>query len=286
MKMLRFYSILLLVLSFSSLAAETQEDKKDVSIYIDVVDSNIGPQMGLGQCPCFRIATQHKVLGGEIETKYVLVKSEGLLTMEMDRGLNFRTADSLTKRLFNLGATELMWKGQVLGVYFPGVTLGNDLDRGYTDIIRTGMHLVLKAYRSRYAQVDFRIGYSHDQGNINLFRDYNDHIWHNSFNAVINKGRHRFGFKLAYELIPANQWRSFVENYRAYSQVFYSIDFFRTKYIDFYLGTSLNGEIDKHRQFGHDLAPYNLTMQLFVGGRFHVKTRTQRKAAKQNAKRK
>lgn len=123
-----------------------------------------GFQVSYGFCPCLRWSVRVDLLNGEIETRDFLISTDAL----------FQYAQTETPRMFNaasrsfrMGAIEALVKGAHVGLAFDGVTVGEDLDRSYNDIIKTGFEVFVSILRTEALRLDIRSGYEFNSLHVN-----------------------------------------------------------------------------------------------------------------------
>lgn len=164
------FSIVSIWVPWSGLApmarAESPAGARDSSTMIQIQPAlaSSGVQMSWGQCPCFRWTVQLQGLGGGIETRQFLVSSDALFKMREDMNPGFQRWQ---KRLFTLGAAEALWKGGRVGLGFRGVAFGEDRDRGYTDLIRSGFYVLVNALLTDSLRFDIRSAYDFERMRVN-----------------------------------------------------------------------------------------------------------------------
>jgi len=145
-----------------------------------------GGEVGYGQCPCLRWTLQFAGLGGRLETRDFIISSDALLALDYREDPRFQGA---TTDLVRFGGLEALLKGTRLGLRFQGVTVGNDLDRGYTDILRTGLSFVMNLVQQERVRLDLRSGYDFERMRLNLVEDVERHDLPQSLNLIWNAGR-------------------------------------------------------------------------------------------------
>jgi hypothetical protein len=123
-----------------------------------------GAQMSWYQCPCFRWVIQLQAGGAAIETREFLVSSEALFKFRQEEVFDAQLSAS---KIFNIGAAEVLWKGGHLGLGFEGITWGEDLDRGYTDVLKTGFYALASWVRTQSLRLDVRGGYQFQKMDVN-----------------------------------------------------------------------------------------------------------------------
>ncbi|HTL11837.1 MAG TPA: hypothetical protein VL588_05085 [Bdellovibrionota bacterium] len=133
-------------------------------IEVDPIDATGAFEFDWFSCPCFRWTVQVKGMGGMIETKDFLISSDALVNFitKMTAGNGDQTAQLVT-----LGAMEALWKGGHIGVGFDGVTVGDNVDMAYNDILKTGLYAIINILRTGSVKLDVHTGYDFEQMSIN-----------------------------------------------------------------------------------------------------------------------
>ena len=123
-----------------------------------------GFQVTYGYCPCLRWTIKVDLGGGDFETRDFLFSTDAL----------FRYAQTETPRMYNsashsfrIGAIEALIKGAHVGLAFDGVTVGEDLDRSYSDIMATGFEFLVSIFRTNSLSLTARSGYEYEQLRVN-----------------------------------------------------------------------------------------------------------------------
>lgn len=149
-------------LAVSALAAAASPGAAHADGIIEIVPvaAASGVQVSIGQCPCFRWTVQVQGLTGKIETKDILISTEGLIKYQQSSNSNFQ---KLASRMVTLGAMDVLIKGGHVGVGFNGVTLGKDANRGYSDVLRAGFYALVNIIQSDAARLDIRTGYEFEK---------------------------------------------------------------------------------------------------------------------------
>jgi hypothetical protein len=124
-----------------------------------------GATQGWGQCPCFRWTATVRTMGGTIETRHFVISSDALFRLQQEQTIDL---SRYTRQLYTMGALEALWKGGHVGITFDGVTVGTEIDRGYSDIVRTGIHALVNIVRTESLRLDIRSGYQFEQMRVNL----------------------------------------------------------------------------------------------------------------------
>ncbi len=124
-----------------------------------------GIDAGFGQCPCIRWTFRAELVGGQIETRQFLISSDALLALQRreDVRMNLTASEQVT-----LGAFEAHKKDSRFGLRFDGVTLGSDLDRGATELLRTGLDLIIQWVQSESLRLRFETGIRIESFTMNL----------------------------------------------------------------------------------------------------------------------
>jgi hypothetical protein len=162
---------------------ESLEYEAPVSAKISPIEIRFGVQKPIFQCPCVRLAFRVKTLGGEIDTKYILISTEALASYIQGSDLQF---ESIPIQLVNVGAVEFLWKQGHIGLGFNGVTFGKDLDLGYENIIKTGAYLLLDLFRGKTTSVKLRTTYDHESYSVNRGPQVFRHIFGKSISMQWN----------------------------------------------------------------------------------------------------
>lgn len=115
--------------------------------------------------PYFRWTTKIQLAGGQWESRDFIVSSDALL--ELLEGENLQLIRT-SERLFQAGAFETLWKGGHVGLGFEGVTWGTDIDRQYSQLIRTGIYAMINVIRTEAMRLDIHSGYEFESKHINL----------------------------------------------------------------------------------------------------------------------
>lgn len=137
------------------LAAPAPVSAEDGMIEIGVGSARVGAEMGWGRCPCLRWTVEAEALNGRYETRDFLISVEALFQMRERRTVDF--LKDPVSRLYTFGALEALWKGGI-GIKFDGVTIGDDLDKSYTDVFATGLHVLFNIFHTESARLDLRSG--------------------------------------------------------------------------------------------------------------------------------
>ncbi len=144
-----------------------------------------GFQASYGACPCLRWSFQVRALGGRVVTRDFVISSRALFEYLHREQAYF---DRNVAQIFRVGALEVLWRRGHLGVGFNGVTLGRDLDRGYSDWIRTGAYILLSAIYDQAIRLGFRTGYDFEQMRVNLGPEIERHEINQSVVFEWNRG--------------------------------------------------------------------------------------------------
>lgn len=103
-----------------------------------------GLRLETGICPCVRWSVAVRTLAGQWETRHFILSSEGLAQLRFDAPPDFQRIQQAT---LQAGAVELLWKQGHIGLGFMGVEIGQDRDRGLSEIFRTGLYALLNVLR-------------------------------------------------------------------------------------------------------------------------------------------
>jgi hypothetical protein len=121
--------------------------------------------MGYGYCPCFRWSVGVKLVSGQWETRDFLITTDALFQLEQTQSAYLHR---IMSRVYTVGAIEALWKGGHIGLGFEGVTIGDNIDQGYSDMIRTGLYALINIIRTDAVRMDIRSGYQFEQLRVNL----------------------------------------------------------------------------------------------------------------------
>jgi len=124
-----------------------------------------GTQIGYGACPCFRWKVGIQGPGGKIETREFLISSDALFKLTQT---HYGFQKEVASRLVTVGAIEALWKGGHIGMGFTGVTLGDDEDLGFNEIMRGGLYAFVNILMSDAVRMDIRSGYDLQKMRVNL----------------------------------------------------------------------------------------------------------------------
>ncbi|HLD78432.1 MAG TPA: hypothetical protein VJB16_05380, partial [archaeon] len=67
-----------------------------------------------------------------------------------------------------VGELEAVWKTGHVGIGFEGVTVGSDIDLGYSDILRTGVYALIRIAATSAVALDFHSGYHYERMRVNI----------------------------------------------------------------------------------------------------------------------
>ena len=129
---------------------------------------SVGMEAGAGQCPCIRWIVQAQGIGGSIETRDFLISTEALLSYQRRQDPRVLTAVS---EVWSLGGLEALLKGSRFGLRFDGIQFGHDLDRGTTDLFRTGLDLITQLVQQESVRLRLRTGVDFEHFQMNLIED-------------------------------------------------------------------------------------------------------------------
>lgn len=118
------------------------------------------------QCPCFRWTIGARAAGGVLETRDIVISSDALFKFRMQEDLMWDQKPMV--KMFEVGSLRLLLKGAHLGLAFPGVTFGEDVDKGYSDFLQTGIYALVNLIRTETIGLEARTGYQYQQYRINL----------------------------------------------------------------------------------------------------------------------
>jgi hypothetical protein len=155
-----------------------------------------GVQQSWGSAPFFRFTVQ--VLGpkGKIETKTFKISSDALFKYARAENADFKRYAIET---INVGAVDALWKGGHIGVGFDGITVGEDRDMGYSNMLKTGFYALVNMIVNDRTQVNIHSGFEFESKQINLGRqmdrgfleqaidlDFKSHGWNANLKAHID----------------------------------------------------------------------------------------------------
>jgi hypothetical protein len=150
---------LAVVVALGTLAVRVGADTE-----IEVAKVTAGPQMSWMQCPCFRWVVQVQAAGGRIETRDFLISSDSLFKLHQEESFDFQ---QFAVRILNVGAIEALWTGGHIGLGFNGVTFGEDRDRGYTQLLQSGLYALVSMIQSGSVRLDLHSGYDFETMRVN-----------------------------------------------------------------------------------------------------------------------
>lgn len=167
---LTFAAIAVTILAFSSAsnAGEGVIFPPDPSRARVGVGVSGGPVVSYGYCPCFRWQVTAYAGSGYYETRDILISSDALLKYQEAFG---PVQGRMASRYFTGGALEALSKGGRIGIGFSGITIAKDLDRGYVDILKTGLAFIVNLVRNDAVRLDLRSGYEYEQFSVNYNPD-------------------------------------------------------------------------------------------------------------------
>jgi hypothetical protein len=139
--------------------ANSLNSQADTEWEIAPATAQAGVQVAIGQCPCFRWQVQAKALSGKYETQDILISTDALFQYSQTNSVNFQ---QLASRLYTVGAVEALVKGGHVGVGFNGVQWGEDKDRGYSSLLRTGFYMLANIIQQDGLRLDAHAGYDWD----------------------------------------------------------------------------------------------------------------------------
>lgn len=146
-----------------------------------------GVQAARGYCPCLRIVVRARGAGGTIAVKKFLISTDALLKFDQGRGGN-PVYNIPAWQYFTVGALEAMLKGGRLHLGFDGVTWGDDLDRGYSDLMRTGASLAVSLVRTAAFELKIKHGYQFEKFSVNQAPETSQHDLPQTLSMRVNLG--------------------------------------------------------------------------------------------------
>lgn len=223
-------------------------------------DAALGAEVSyFGYCPCFRWKIRVELAGGEIETRELLISSEALFQFMQTENTQWHAREA---QLFRIGAIEALVKGAHVGIGFSGVTLGQDADAGYTNIIKTGVYLLINIFRTEAARLDLKTGYEFDQYSVNAAPTTTRNITSQAIAFRWNTTRF-FGKITGSVFLDAENYSRFNVSHIGYTaSAAAGVKFFNVR--DFYMGAELQASYS-HDPFRFDLG---LDPNLAVAGIF------------------
>jgi hypothetical protein len=132
----------------------------DNMIEIAPVRAGHGITASIGQCPCFRWTIAVQGLGGKIDTKEVLISTDALIKFAQSSSADL---GQLGSRITTIGAIDALIKEGHVGVGFKGISFGQDRDRGFSEILRTGFYALVNLIQNDATRLDIRGGYDFDR---------------------------------------------------------------------------------------------------------------------------
>ncbi|MGK5082874.1 hypothetical protein WDW37_06185 [Bdellovibrionota bacterium FG-1] len=172
-------ALILLILT-AGLAIQAHADPIEM-IEVKPAAVEAGNELSWGECPCFRWTIQVQAASGKIETQSFLISSEALFQFRETNSANFTRQQS---QLFKAGAIEALWKQGHVGLSFDGITWGNDRDRSYADLLRTGLYGLIQVVKTEAVSLKIRSGYVFESERVN----YGSQIHRGTFEqaAILN----------------------------------------------------------------------------------------------------
>lgn len=150
---------------FSASISHAQNATRVPFQFLEVADTGIGARGEYGQCPCFRWTMRARAGSFDIPLGNWVISSENLFRVQIHSTAFF---DRTVTQQFQIGALEALWRQGHIGIGFPGVTAGYDLDHNYTDIVRTGFYAIVSLIQSAAFSIGARTGYEFEQQRVNL----------------------------------------------------------------------------------------------------------------------
>lgn len=156
----------------------TQVTKADPLDYLRGNQIEIGTVGGSASatylsCPCFRLSIKARALGGQWNVRNFIIGSDALFQFRQSADLALGTTMS---RYYQISPLEVLSRRGHVGIAFDGITLGDDLDRSYTDIFRTGVSAIINMVATDAIRLDLRTGYDFERMNINLGTQREAHV--------------------------------------------------------------------------------------------------------------
>jgi hypothetical protein len=149
----------------SASAQELESQGSGPRIEITPAQVGAGAQISWGMCPCFRWVVQVQGATGAVETREWLISSDSIFNFREEQTLGFQR---YAVRMFTVGAIEALWKSGHVGLGFTGVSWGEDRDLGYSDLLRTGLYVLVNLIRTESLRLDIHSGAEFEQLRINL----------------------------------------------------------------------------------------------------------------------
>jgi hypothetical protein len=221
------------------------------------IGAQAGAQMSWGQCPCFRWSIQVHALGGKLETRDFLISTDAFFKYQQTENAQFQR---LMSRLYTIGTIEALWKGGHIGVGFDGLTVGGDLDRSYSDIVKTGMYVLVNLVATDAVRLNIRNGYDFEQMKI-----VDEQITRHRINEQIrldwNTGRWSGNLRAGVYIDP----RDFTSggSYSPYAGISTQVRMFSIGDLQAALGLNISADRDPMRE-AYGLAANNVTGQVFL----------------------
>jgi hypothetical protein len=139
----------------------------DTTLQLDAAKLSMGERVSWLRCPCYRWVVQAEGPGGRIETRRFLISSESLLKLREEKMADLLRSSS---RIFSAGAIEALRKTGIvnLGLGSDGVSWGEDVDRGYSDLLSFGLHAIAQVVPSDGTRIELKSGYDFTTLRMNL----------------------------------------------------------------------------------------------------------------------
>lgn len=162
------YWILFLFSLFGGLSAHA----RDRWIEATPIEVEVGARGSAGACNCFVWTVTTSIGAGKWETKRFLISSEALFAYARLEHSRLLRGFGET---FQAGAAEILWKGGRIGIAFDGVTMGEDVNQGYSDLVRSGLHALASWLISDSASLDVRTGVEYERKRVNLGPEFDEY---------------------------------------------------------------------------------------------------------------
>lgn len=219
-------------------------------------------RVSAGYCPCLRWVVGIQAAGGKWETREFLISSEALIELEHAREMQGARAVS---QLIQIGAFDAIWKGGHVGIGFDGVTLGDDLDKGYTDLLRTGLYAMLtwiKEGPKGATRFDIRSGHEYEKMSIGLNPEATEHhTLPQSMVFEFETGRWSGNVWAGVALDPKNLFKESEIGYDAGISGHFRV--LSIKDLDLGIGLEASAERDPFRE-AHGLAASDVRTKLYM----------------------
>lgn len=129
---------------------------------VEIIPASVGSgiQGSMGQCPCFRWVVQVRGVSGRIETQDILISTDALFKFQQTNDSKFQ---NLASRVFTVGAIEALIKGGNVGMGFKGVSFGEDANRGFSSLLRTGLYAIINMVQQDGLRFGIHSGYDFEK---------------------------------------------------------------------------------------------------------------------------